>query len=128
IEVQIYNTENQYLLETTAHSSGNIVRGFDAYLKNPPGRRRKYEIGDADRLLSNSSASYKKSLELSGEGEESAATGEDQSRMSTPGLKYTFIPPGVEMTAAQQKKHRDREYQRKKRANAARRSAARRSP
>ncbi len=60
IEVQIYNTESQYLLETAAHSGGNIVQGFDGYLKNPPGGRRKYEIGDADRLFSNSSASYKK--------------------------------------------------------------------
>ncbi|KAI0729533.1 histone acetyltransferase subunit NuA4-domain-containing protein [Irpex lacteus] len=60
IEVQIYNTESQYFLETAAHSGGNIVRDFNAYLKNAPVCRRKYEIGDADRLFSNSSASYKK--------------------------------------------------------------------
>ncbi|KAI0087830.1 NuA4-domain-containing protein [Irpex rosettiformis] len=126
IEVQIYNLESAYLMETASHSGGNIVQGFDGYLKNPPGGRRKYEVSDADRLFSSSSVSYKKSLELSGEGEESAATGEDQSRMSTPGLTTVVLPAAkaTEMTAAQQKKHRDREYQRKKRANAARRSAA----
>lgn len=65
------------------------------------------------------------SLELSGEGEESGATGEDQSRMSTPGLTTVIVPPATrtqEMTAAQQKKARDREYQRKKRAIANRRA------
>ncbi|KAI0697882.1 NuA4-domain-containing protein [Cytidiella melzeri] len=126
LEVQIYNLETSYLVDSAAHSGGNIIQGFDGYLKNPPGGRRKYEVSEADRLFSNSSMSYKKSLELLGEGEESAATGEDQSRMSTPGLTTVVLPAAkaAEMTAAQQKKHRDREYQRKKRANAARRSAA----
>ena len=60
VEVQIYNLESAYLMETAAHSGGNIVQGFDGYLKNPPGGRRKYEVSDADRLFSSSSVSYKK--------------------------------------------------------------------
>ncbi|KAI0632026.1 NuA4-domain-containing protein [Trametes polyzona] len=122
IEVQIYNLEGAYLTETAAHSGGNIIHGFDGYLKNQPSGRRKYEISDADRIFSTSSMTYKKSLELSGEGEESTATGDDQSRMSTPGLTTVIVPPAPRpevLTAAQQKKNRDREYQRKKRANAA---------
>ena len=60
-----------------------------------------------------------KALELSGEGDESTATGDDQSRMSTPGLTTVVVPPAPRsdaLSAAQHKKNRDREYQRKKRA------------
>ncbi|KZT73920.1 NuA4-domain-containing protein [Daedalea quercina L-15889] len=120
LEVQIYNLEASYLTETAAHSGGNILHGFEGYLKNPAGGRKKHELGDSDRMFSNSSTTYKKSLELSGEGEESGA-GEDQSRMSTPGLTTVIVPPAPrpqELSAAQQKKNRDREYQRKKRASA----------
>ncbi|GBE85066.1 NuA4-domain-containing protein [Sparassis crispa] len=121
LEVQIYGLETSYFTETAAHSGGNIIHGFDGYLKNPPGGRRKYDIHPGDRMFSNSSETYKKSLELAGEGEELAATGEDHSRMSTPVLTTVIVPPAPraqELTAAQQKKHRDREYQRKKRAHA----------
>ena len=146
--MQLFTLESNYLTDTS-HSGGNILQGFEGYLKNPPGGRRKYEIGDADRMFSNSSVTHKKvrlvhkprvlfrlggsprpplsqALELAGEGEESTGTMDEHhhSRMSTPGLTTVVLPPAKqEMTAAQQKKHRDREYQRKKRANAARRSA-----
>lgn len=125
------------MTDTAAHSGGNILHGFEGYLKNPTGGRKKYEISDADRMFSNSSTTYKKvrctpfspgcaadvvlvkSLEVSGDGEESGA--DDHSRMSTPGLTTVIVPPAPrpqELSAAQQKKNRDREYQRKKRASA----------
>lgn len=64
------------------------------------------------------------SLELSGEGEESAANADDF-KQPTSGLTTVVLPPAPrvpELTAAQLKKNRDREYQRKKRAAASRRS------
>lgn len=67
---------------------------------------------------------HTQSLELSGEGEESAAIGDDF-KHQTSGLTTVVLPPaprGPELTAAQLKKNRDREYQRKKRAAANRRS------
>ncbi|KAL4251778.1 Chromatin modification-related protein EAF6 [Abortiporus biennis] len=119
IEVQIYNLEGNYLQETSLHSGGNILHGFEGYLKNQQGGRRKNEVHEQDRTFSNSSVTYKKSLELHNEGDESTATNDDQSRNSTPGLTTVIVPPArsQELTAAQQnKKNRDREYQRKKRA------------
>lgn len=58
--MQIYNLEGSYLTDTAAHSGGNILHGFEGYLKNPTGGRKKFEIGDADRMFSNSSTTYKK--------------------------------------------------------------------
>src|SRR6266702_3878904 len=134
--------EGQYLMETSAHSGGNIIHGFEGYLKNQVTKKR-YELSDADRLFSTSSltyqrvdscthrepeplmwTSYMQSLELSGEGEESAATAEDF-KQPISGLTTVVLPPAPrvpELTAAQLKKNRDREYQRKKRAAASRRS------
>ena len=60
LEVQIHNMETSYLTETAAHSGGNIIHGFDGYLKNQPSGRRKYEISDGDRMFSNSSVTHKK--------------------------------------------------------------------
>ena len=60
LEVQIHNMETSYLTETAAHSGGNIIHGFDGYLKNQPSGRRKYEISEQDRIFSVSSQTYKK--------------------------------------------------------------------
>ncbi|KAF8635891.1 hypothetical protein AX15_000071 [Amanita polypyramis BW_CC] len=125
IEAQIYSLEASYLTETAMHSGGNIIQGFDGYLKNQAVAKKKYEINDQDRVFSNSSSTCQKSLELVGEGDESAATNEDYHKQATPGLTTVVVPPAPrnqELTVAQQKKARDREYQRKKRALASRRS------
>lgn len=59
-EVQIYNLEALYLTETAAHSGGNIIQGFENYLKNQSSGRRRYEVHDQDRVFSNSSLTYQK--------------------------------------------------------------------
>jgi hypothetical protein len=59
------------------------------------------------------------SLDLLGDGEESTPAPEDMRLQTTPGLTTVVVPPAPrtqELTAAQQKKNRDREYQRHKRA------------
>jgi len=123
IELQIYNLESVYLTETAAHGGGNIIQGFEGYLKNQSVGRRKYEVSESDRIFSASSSTYQKSLELLGEGDESTATVDDY-KQSTPGLTTVIVPPASrsQELAALQKRTRDREYQRKKRANASRRS------
>jgi len=119
IELSIYNLETTYLTDTA--STGNIIHGFDGYLKPTQGAaaRRKHDIGDGDRLFSSSSGTWSKSLDLVGEGEESTPAPDDFKHPTTPGVTTVVVPPAPrtqELTAAQQKKNRDREYQRRKRA------------
>ncbi|CAA7261481.1 unnamed protein product [Cyclocybe aegerita] len=122
IEVQIYNVEATYLAETAVHSGGNIIQGFENYLKNQTAGRRKFEIHDSDRVFSNSSLTYQKSLDLMGEGDESTATNDEYVKQPTPGPLTTIaVPPATrtqELSVAQTKKIKDRDYQRRKRASA----------
>lgn len=125
VEVQIYNLEALYLTETASHNGGNIIQGFENYLKNQGSGRRRYEVHDHDRVFSNSSLTYQRSLELMGEGEESTATNEEFVKQPTPGVTTIAVPPATrnqELTVAQQKKIKDRDYQRRKRASMSHRS------
>lgn len=66
LEENILRVETSYLEETSA---GNIIKGFDNYIKGstttsmsgatgPGTARRKVAVNDADRIFSRSSASY----------------------------------------------------------------------
>ncbi|EIN12717.1 NuA4-domain-containing protein [Punctularia strigosozonata HHB-11173 SS5] len=123
-ELGIYNLEGNYLAEALRDGGGNIIHGFENYLKNQNTARRKTELSDADRFFSNSSVTYQKaraahSLELMGDGEESTATIDDGKLTAGSNSVVVPIPPAgkSEMSAAQHKKNRDREYQRRKRAS-----------
>ena len=138
VEVQLYHLEAAYLTETTTNSGGNIITGFENYLKNQGIGRRKFEVTDSDRMFSASSTTYQRvriawdifpfrisnlcyqSLELMGEGEESTATQDDYK-------PTTVVVPPVKQrdeSAANAKKLRDREYQRMKRAQKKRSTVA----
>jgi len=125
IEFQIHDLEKTYLTETAAHNGGNIINGFDGYLKNTNTNRRKYDVADSERLFSNSSLTYPKSLELLRDNDE--APEELFKQPSTPGVTTVIVPPATrvqELDQSQLKKYRDREYQRRKRASASQRSTS----
>lgn len=68
LESQIYLFEGSYL-QSTSTSGGNIVKGFESYLKNAStstgrGSQAAADIPLEDRIFSLSSATYAKSLEL----------------------------------------------------------------
>jgi len=61
-----------------------------------------------------------------GEGEESTQTNDEYVKQPTPGVTTIAVPPATrnqELTVAQQKKIKDRDYQRRKRASMSHRSA-----
>jgi len=112
LELQIHNLEGAYLNDTAGHG-GNIITGFEHYLKTTAPPKKRHEIGDHDRMFSNSSITYAKSIELLQESD-------DEDKRSANGLTTITLTPASrppEMTAGQLKRERDREYQRKKRAN-----------
>lgn len=67
LEASIYAFEGSYLEDTA--TTGNIIRGFDSYLKAQPtsygsSRHKKVQVSESDRLFSLSSSTYTKSLQL----------------------------------------------------------------
>ncbi|KAF8606741.1 NuA4-domain-containing protein [Ceratobasidium sp. AG-I] len=111
LESQIFNYEGTYLMETT-NSGGNIIQGFENYLKHPnAANRKKYEVTDGDRLFSNSSATYGKSLGIHGDAERSnddvVAT---HVTVSLPAARQGSEARSIDM-------RRDRDQKQKKRPN-----------
>ncbi|KAE9391032.1 NuA4-domain-containing protein [Gymnopus androsaceus JB14] len=116
VEAQIFALEGSYLSETGTHSGGNLIQGFENYLKNQTTGRRRTEASEHDRIFSNSSLTSTKSLDLLSE-----ENGDDEfGKQSTPGVTTVIVPPASRndsLTPAQQNKlTRDKEYQRRKRA------------
>jgi len=63
LEQNLYAFESSYLSETSM-SGGNIITGFDSYLKPTGANKKRHEITDNDRIFSNSSFSVQRSLEM----------------------------------------------------------------
>ncbi|KAF5369395.1 hypothetical protein D9758_002801 [Tetrapyrgos nigripes] len=115
LEMQIYNLEHTYLTETTAHSGGNLIQGFENYLKNQTTGRRRAETADHDRIFSNSSLTYQKSLDIMAEEEH-----EDFPKQAAAGAQQTIaVPPAARPVDTASANHnkllRDREYSRRRR-------------
>ncbi|KAF9049513.1 alpha/beta-hydrolase [Hymenopellis radicata] len=106
LESEIFKLEQQYLQDTMSHSGGNIVHGFENFLKNQSTARRKYEVPEHDRIFSNSSVTIQKSLEINGDGDD-ADDGKSSSGPTTVTLRPT--------TSHENKLIRDREYSRRRR-------------
>ncbi|GAC98034.1 hypothetical protein PHSY_005622 [Pseudozyma hubeiensis SY62] len=123
LESQIYLFEGSYL-QTTSSSGGNIVKGFDSYLKNSASTTSRSgnsqnlgaEVPVEDRIFSLSSATYQKSLELkANEGllDEETKTGELESDTSaTPVVKKKkdkeAMQSGSKDSAVKKKKDKER--------------------
>ncbi|KAJ2497682.1 chromatin modification- protein eaf6 [Coemansia sp. RSA 1972] len=60
-ETSIYDFETSYF-ESSGHE-GNVVHGFDGYLNTGRHERRQMHFTDADRIFSQSSATFKKAQE-----------------------------------------------------------------
>ncbi|KAH9442357.1 hypothetical protein MJO29_015018 [Puccinia striiformis f. sp. tritici] len=104
LETSLYSHETAYLTDPSANLFGNIVKGYEAYVKAPPStsmagdhhstrRKRAYTnigpsgptemVGDAERIFSKSSGSYARALEVRTKEHESAVTSEQESVVPT---------------------------------------------
>ncbi|KAG8927692.1 hypothetical protein FRC03_002709 [Tulasnella sp. 419] len=92
LEQNLFQIESSYLTET-AGSGGNIISGFDGYLKGGSGRKKQDGINsEQDRVFSNSSSTYLKSLELSNEPETPVLQSYPQTA-SIPGITTVSLQP-----------------------------------
>ncbi|TRM64083.1 histone acetyltransferase subunit NuA4-domain-containing protein [Schizophyllum amplum] len=104
IETKIHALEGSYLGDS--HMGGNIVQGFDGYLKATPGgagggtgRARRHDVTDADRIFSASSMTWQKSLELI----------EDEGGTPAPETNNTIKLPSISSGPPPKKSGRKRE-------------------
>lgn len=118
LETQIFQAEGQYIAET-AGTGGNIIHGFENYLKSASTNRKRVEVNDTDRVFSQSSTTYRKSLDMA----EDSSSLEDNLGSShinaAAGITTVTLTPATRAQEAQvqSKRERDRIYQRKKRAS-----------
>lgn len=120
LESQIYLFEGSYL-HSTSTSGGNIVKGFDSYLKNSSsssGGGRGSNANNAagadipleDRIFSLSSATYQKSLELkANEGLQEEEADRESSAANTPKASKKDKALDDDATPAVKKSKKDKE-------------------
>lgn len=87
LESQIYLYEGTYL-NSTALSGGNVIRGFDSYVKSgtastPASRSSAQAPSTEDRMFSTSSATYQRSLALKMNEPANSESKVDDSKTST---------------------------------------------
>jgi len=91
LEAQLYAFEGSYLSET-ANSGGNIIQGFESYLKGGTAAgRKKHEVTDVDRIFSNSSSTHARSLLLQQELSQSPPPSDYPTPVQ--GLRTVSLPP-----------------------------------
>ncbi|POV96209.1 hypothetical protein PSTT_15770 [Puccinia striiformis] len=104
LETSLYSHETAYLTDPSANLFGNMVEGYEAYVKAPPltsmagdhhltRRKRAYTniglsgptemVGDTERIFSKSRGSYARALEVRTKEHESAVTSEQESVVPT---------------------------------------------
>lgn len=59
METQLFQAEGQYIAET-AGTGGNIIHGFENYLKSASTNRKRVEVSEGDRVFSQSSTTFRK--------------------------------------------------------------------
>ncbi|CAG8485580.1 10779_t:CDS:2, partial [Acaulospora morrowiae] len=72
IEKQIWQFEGSYLEET--NSGGNLIRGFDGYLRATNDKKKKSEVNYEDRLFSRSSTTSERA---NSKAEDSSSSSDD---------------------------------------------------
>ncbi|KIM30063.1 hypothetical protein M408DRAFT_328468 [Serendipita vermifera MAFF 305830] len=118
VETQIFQAEGQYIAET-AGTGGNIIHGFENYLKSASTNRKRVEVSDLDRVFSQSSITYRKSLDMA----DDESSIEDNPNIghvnAVTGVTTVTLTPATRAQEAQvhHKRERDKIYQRKKRAS-----------